>query len=161
VVPEKLETSASEPGLERYLADDTKYDLGSPQVSELVEKLTAARGRAGTKARALYEYLAKTISYDRSGGWNNAAAVLERGNGSCSEYTFTLVALLRKAGIPARYVGAISERGDEASFDDVFHRWAEAYFPGYGWVPLDANAGHGVKPGERGFHFGGRTTATW
>ena len=158
IVPEKLETAAAtEPGLERWLVDDAKYDLSSPVVAELVEKLTQGKKTRWDKARAIYEHLAKTISYDRSGGWNNAAAVLERGNGSCSEYTFALVALLRKAGIPARYVGAISERGDEASFDDVFHRWAEAYFPGYGWVPIDANAAHGVKPGERGFFFGGRT----
>jgi transglutaminase-like putative cysteine protease len=158
VFPEKLETAKSESGLAQYLTDDVKYDLSSPIVTDLVEKLTKGKKTRWDKARAIYEYLAKTISYDRSGGWNNAAAVLERGNGSCSEYTFALVALLRKAGIPARYVGAISERGgDEASFDDVFHRWAEAYFPGYGWVPIDANAAHGAKPGERGFYFGGRS----
>lgn len=157
ISPAKVESSKSEPGLEQYLADDAKYDLKSPVVGELVEKLTRGKKTRWDKARALYEHLAKTISYERSGGWNDAAAVLERGNGSCSEYTFTLVALLRRAGIPARYVGALSERGDEASFDDVFHRWAEAYFPGYGWVPLDANAAHGGKPGERGFFFGGRS----
>ena len=157
ILPEKLETAKAEPGLEPYLADDVKYDLGSPVVGDLVEKLTKGKKARWDKARALYEHLAKSITYERSGGWNNAAAVLERGNGSCSEYTFALIALLRKAGIPARYVGAISERGDEASFDDVFHRWAEAFFPGYGWVPLDANAGHGARPGERGFFFGGRS----
>jgi hypothetical protein len=29
--------------------------------------------------------------------------------------------------------------------------------PGYGWVPLDANAGYGKRPGERGSYFGGRS----
>jgi len=140
-----------------YLADDVKYDMTAPAIRELEAKLTAGKQGSYEKARAIYEHLAKVITYDRSGGWNNAAAVLERGTGSCSEYTFALVALLRKAGIPARYVGAISERGDEASFDDVFHRWAEAWMPGYGWVPLDANAAHGRAPGERAAYFGGRS----
>jgi hypothetical protein len=40
--------------------------------------------------------------------------------------------------------------------DDVFHRWAEAWFEGYGWVPIDANFGAGVGPGARGSYFGGR-----
>lgn len=153
----KIAASRSEAGLEPYLADDVKYDLKSPVIAELVEKVTAGKKTRLEKARALYDHLAKAIAYERSGGWNNAAAVLERGNGSCSEYTFALVAMLRKAGVPARYVGALSERGDEAGFDDVFHRWAEAYFPGFGWVPLDANAAHGARPGEKGFFFGGRS----
>jgi len=29
--------------------------------------------------------------------------------------------------------------------------------PGYGWVPIDANAGHGKSPGERAGFFGGRS----
>ena len=157
VVPERIKEAPPSGELASYLADDKKYDLASPVVRELTDKLTKNQKGTYRKARALYEHLAKTITYDRSGGWNDAAAVLERGTGSCSEYTFALVALLRRAGIPARYVGAISERGDEASFDDVFHRWAEAYFPGYGWVPIDANAGHGGNPRERAGAFAGRS----
>jgi transglutaminase-like putative cysteine protease len=157
MVPERVDAAKIPGNLQAYLADDAKYDLGSPVVSELVDKLTADRMGTYDKARAIYEHLAKVITYDRVGGWNNAATVLKRGTGSCSEYTFSLVAMLRKAGIPARYVGALSERGDEASFDDVFHRWAEAWMPGYGWVPMDANAAHGRGPGERASYFGGRS----
>ena len=156
-MPDRVKDEKPTGELAEYLRDDKKYDLGAPAVRDLVAKLTKDRKGSYRKARALYEHLAKTITYDRTGGWNNAAAVLERGTGSCSEYTFALVALLRRAGIPARYVGAISERGDEASFDDVFHRWAEAYFPGYGWVPIDANAGHGGNPRERASYFAGRS----
>jgi len=155
--PGRIENSKLPSGLDAYLEDDKKYDMSSPVITKLVNKLTREKATYYERARALYDHLTKVIKYDRSGGWNNAAAVLERGTGSCSEYTFALVALLRRAGIPARYVGALSERGDEGSFDDVFHRWAEAYMPGYGWVPLDANAGYGKPPGERGSYFGGRS----
>lgn len=157
LLPERIDAGAVPADMKRWLGDDKKYDLGSPALAELVDKVTKGKSTTYDKARAIFEHIAKVITYDRSGGWNNAAAVLERGTGSCSEYTFALVALLRKAGIPARYVGAVSERGDEASFDDVFHRWAEAWFPGYGWVPLDANAAHGAPPGERASFFGGRS----
>ncbi|MBI4700358.1 MAG: hypothetical protein HY744_04170 [Deltaproteobacteria bacterium] len=156
IVPERVgEDFPAE--LKPYLEDDKKYDLSSGLVGELVDKLTKDKAGTYRRAREIYEHLTEVIRYDRSGGWNNAATVLKRGTGSCSEYTFALVALLRRAGIPARYVGAISERGDEASFDDVFHRWAEAYLPGYGWIPVDANAGQGKPPGERGSFFGGRS----
>ncbi len=158
LVPEMVgEPLPLDPSLAPYLADDRKYDLEDPALGELVARLTAGKLAPYDRARAIYEHLTRSIVYDRSGGWNNAAAVLERGTGSCSEYTFALVAMLRKAGIPARYVGALSERGDEASYDHVFHRWAEAFFPGFGWVPIDANAGYGTSPGERGHYFGGRS----
>ncbi len=155
--PEKMGRAAISKKLAVYLEDNKKYDLGSETIVELTKKLTKDAPNSYWKARKIYQHLTQAIRYERSSGWNNAAAVLKRGSGSCSEYTFALVALLRKAGIPARYVGAISERGDEASFDDVFHRWAEAWLPGLGWVPVDANAGAHKSPAEQGRYFGGRS----
>ncbi len=157
IIPEVVNAGELPPGMEPYLQDDRKYDLESEVVGDLVRELTEGERGRYRQARAIYRHLTEVITYERSSGWNNASTVLARGTGSCSEYTFALVALLRRAGVPARYVGALSERGDEASFDDVFHRWAEAYLPGYGWVPVDANAGHGELPGARGSFFGGRS----
>lgn len=157
IIPERVDSARLPGNLAAYLADDEKYDLSSRTIGDLVDELTGRETSYYWRARAVFEHLTKVITYDRSGGWNNAATVLARGTGSCSEYTFAAVALLRRAGIPARYVGAVSERGDEAGFDDVFHRWAEAYMPGYGWIPIDANAGYGKPPGERAGFFGGRS----
>lgn len=140
-----------------YLSDDKKYNLQHPILMDWLKDIGKEVAHPYRTARRIYEKLADSIVYDRSGGWNNAAAVLARKTGSCSEYTFALVALLRRAGLPARYVGAISERGDNASFDDVFHRWAEVWMPGYGWIPVDANAGSDKNPVVRGLYFGGRS----
>ncbi len=155
--PYRLEPLRTDRELSSYLADDKKYNLRHPALTDWLRELSREPAHPYRTARRIYEKLVDSIVYDRSGGWNNAAAVLERKSGSCSEYTFALVALLRRSGLPARYVGAISERGDAASFDDVFHRWAEVWMPGYGWVPVDANAGGGADPAVRGLHFGGRT----
>ena len=81
--------------------------------------------------------------------------MLKRGTGSCSEYSFSYIALCRAAGIPARYVGSLVVRGDDASYDDVFHRWNEIYLANYGWVPVDANAGDKELPADQGAAFGG------
>jgi len=88
------------------------------------------------------------------GGWNTAPTVLARGNGSCSEYTFVYIALCRAAGLPARYVGSVVVRGDDASMDDVFHRWAEVYLPNYGWVPVDPSGGDQDLPRDQANYFG-------
>jgi transglutaminase-like putative cysteine protease len=83
------------------------------------------------------------------GGWNTAPVVLKRGTGSCSEYTFSFIALCRAAGLPARYVGSIVVRGDDASLDQYFHRWPEVYLPGYGWIPMDPQGGDDPLPRDQ------------
>ena len=95
------------------------------------------------------------MEYELAGGWNIAPTVIERGTGSCSEYTFVFIAMCRAAGIPARYVGAIVVRGDDASTDEYFHRWPEVYLPGHGWVPFDAQGGDKPEPERQAAAYGG------
>jgi len=99
--------------------------------------------------------VADQVEYELYGGWEPASVVLSRGSGSCSEYSFSTLALLRKAGIPARYVGAVSLRGDDICYDNVSHRWIEVYLPGFGWFPVDANAGDSDDVARQAFSFGG------
>ena len=46
-------------------------------------------------------------------------------------------------------------RGDDASIDEAFHRWAQIYLPNYGWVPVDANRGDAASPADQARGFGG------
>ncbi len=125
-----------------YLRDGEKYDIKNPYIRKLVDQVLKGENNYYRKVRKIYQFLGERLHYELAGGWNPAPVVLKRGSGSCSEYTFSFISLLRAAGIPARYVGSVVERG--TGYDWVFHRWAEVYFPGYGWVPVDAQ--HGDKP---------------
>jgi transglutaminase-like putative cysteine protease len=51
-------------------------------------------------------------------------------------------------------VGSVVVRKDDASVDDVFHRWAEIYLPPYGWIPVDVNHGDKPDPKDRALGFG-------
>jgi hypothetical protein len=105
-------------------------------------------------ARKIFDYVRLNMEYKLEGGWNVAPYVLERGTGSCSEYTFSFIALCRAAGLPARYVGAVVVRGDDASLDEVFHRWPEVYLPNYGWIPIDPQGGDKELPRNRILNIG-------
>lgn len=155
IYPEDVGTKIPDDIAERYLADDIKYDISNPYIQDLVKKVVGDEKNIYWKARKLYQYLIENMFYELAGGWNTAPTVLARGNGSCSEYSFSYIALCRAAGIPARYVGSLVVRGDDASYDDVFHRWNEIYLPGYGWVPVDANAGDRELPADQAKAFGG------
>ncbi|MBM4398539.1 MAG: hypothetical protein FJ087_23000 [Deltaproteobacteria bacterium] len=137
-----------------YLADGDKLAIDDPRIRGAIRKIQERETDALSVARAAYRFVADRLEYEMAGGWNAAPTVLERGTGSCSEYSFSLMSLLRAAGIPARYAGSFVVRGDDASWDEDYHRWVEAYFPGIGWFPMDANKGD--KPGtkERASGFG-------
>jgi sugar lactone lactonase YvrE len=137
-----------------YLVDDTKFDLQHPRIQAIAAELTAGVDNPYWIARNTFHYLIDNLFYELAGGWNTAPAVLERGNGSCSEYTFCFIALCRAAGLPARYAGSVVVRGDDASYDDIFHRWAEVYLPRVGWVPVDPSGGDDPLPADQASFFG-------
>lgn len=137
-----------------YLADAEKYQLKDPYIKNLVKQILKGEKRYYWKVQKIFRFMGERLEYELAGGWNPAPVVLKRGTGSCSEYTFSFIALLRAAGIPARYVGSVVERGERGSYDWVFHRWAEVYFPGYGWVPVDAQAGDKTLLADQASYFG-------
>ncbi|MBN2172426.1 MAG: transglutaminase [Candidatus Krumholzibacteriota bacterium] len=138
----------------RYLGDEDKYRLDDPVIRRAVDAALAGEERPYWMLRRLYRAVRERLAYELAGGWNVAPAVLERGNGSCSEYSFVFIALCRAAGLPARYVGSVAVRGDDASLDDVFHRWCEVYLPGYGWLPVDPSGGDQARPADVAEYFG-------
>ena len=62
------------------------------------------------------------------------------GKGVCQDFTHTMIALLRRVGIPARYVSGYLYRSREdhdRSTPDATHAWVEALMPQLGWVGFD------------------------
>jgi len=135
----------------KYTKDGDKYCIHDPLIQNLAQKIAGKEKNPYWIARRIYDYLGKHFSYNLKplGGWNPAPTVLQRGTASCSEYSYCMISLCRALGVPIRYVGAISRRGDDASIDDVFHRWTEVYLPPYGWIPFDANKGDQNLPGRK------------
>ncbi|MBI4646858.1 MAG: transglutaminase domain-containing protein [Bacteroidia bacterium] len=138
----------------KYLENNDKYMIDHTIIQNAVKSAVGDEKNPYWIARKLYNYIIAKMEYEMVGGWNTAPTVLARGTGSCSEYAFVYIALCRAAGIPARYVGSVVIRGDDASMDDVFHRWAEIYLPNYGWIPIDPSGGDYKSPREQADSFG-------
>lgn len=139
----------------KYLENNEKYQYTHPTIINAVKEAVGSEKNTYWIARRIFDYINKKMYYERAGGWNTAPMVLERGNGSCSEYAFVYIAMCRATGLPARYVGSVVVRGDDASIDDVFHRWVEVYMPGYGWIPVDPSGGDNELPRDQAAYFGG------
>ena len=137
-----------------YLTDNSKFGMSDEFIKESVQKAVGDETNPYWMARKIYKYIMENMYYELAGGWNIAPTVLKRGSGSCSEYSFVFIAMCRTAGIPARYVGSVAVRGDDASTDDVFHRWCEIYLPNVGWFPVDPSGGDQVSPERQAAYFG-------
>jgi transglutaminase-like putative cysteine protease len=138
----------------RYLEDNEKFQMEHPVIQKALKEAVGDEKNPYWMARKIFNHIIAKMYYEMTGGWNTAPTVLERGNGSCSEYTFVFISMCRAAGIPARYVGSVVVRGETASMDDVFHRWAEIYMPGYGWIPVDGSRGDREWPRDQAMAIG-------
>lgn len=67
------------------------------------------------------------------------AYVIENGKGDCGQVTLLLITMLRYKGIPARWQSGWMTHPGEVNL----HDWAEVYFEGVGWVPVDVSFGRG------------------
>jgi sugar lactone lactonase YvrE len=137
-----------------YLVNEDKFAMDSEVIQKAVKAAVGDETNPYWIARKIFNYVIDHMEYELVGGWNIAPTVLERGNGSCSEYSFVYISMCRAAGLPARYVGSLVIRGDDASFDEVFHRWVEVYLPGFGWFPVDPSGGDDVWPYSQARSFG-------
>ncbi len=155
--PNKAGTLADIPAdiREAYTKDNSKLDFTDPIIQKAVKAAVGKEKNPYWIARRINRYIQDHMHYEMVGGWNIAPTVLARGSGSCSEYTFVMLAMCHAAGLPARYDGSVVIRGDDASRDDDFHRWVEIYLPNYGWVPVDPSGGDSKVPATRARYFGG------
>ncbi len=125
---------------QQYLGDGNKYQLEHPHLKELVDSTLEGETNPWWMARKLAHAVGQRMSYEMTGGWEPAPVVLQRGSGSCSEYSFAFLALCRVAGLPARYAGASVVRTEDGSSDEPAHRWAQVYLPPFGWIDWDVQA---------------------
>ena len=130
-----------------------------PHLTELEPLIAEAEQRCdGTVAgfaRSAAELIHERFQYVRGATHVNSSIAdsLQLGAGVCQDFAHVLLGVLRKRGIPARYVSGYlvpqNKDNPEAKLEEVIggqasHAWAEAYIPDTGWMPLDPTLGKPV-----------------
>lgn len=65
------------------------------------------------------------------------AYVLREGHGDCGQVSLLYISLMRTLGVPARWESGWMIHPGEQNY----HDWAEVYYEGVGWIPVDVSFG--------------------
>jgi transglutaminase-like putative cysteine protease len=130
-----------------------------PLLDEMDELVSAAESKSDGTALGFAEAASRLI-HERFQYVKGATHVhssiedaLREGAGVCQDFAHLLLGVLRKRGLPARYVSGylVSQRAENPSFaiEEVIgghasHAWAEVYIPQCGWKGLDPTLGTSV-----------------
>jgi transglutaminase-like putative cysteine protease len=125
-----------------YTVSDYLVPVDNPEVEQILREVIGVVENPYDQAKRIYDYLTEaiyTVSYSNS---NEPIQMLGKGRGNAKEMSLAFTALCRRAGIPTRPVaGYLVDRNNR--FHP--HYWAEVFFTGVGWFPVDLALGDGVR----------------
>jgi transglutaminase-like putative cysteine protease len=151
-VPESMEYEKWNE-LEQLVEKEDYWDMlmpsyfarSSPELEDLAREI-GANERKGRSPLAFLQDITKGVhrsfSYVKKSTAVNSPIehALRSRQGVCQDFSHIMIALVRNARIPCRYVsGYLYHSGENAnpSADGATHAWVEALLPGIGWTGFD------------------------
>ena len=131
---------ASPAELARFIrADQLVPVTGVP--ATLAAEQTQGKTDPLTRARAIYDYVFRTMRYDKTGtGWGRGDALwaCDAKRGNCTDFHSLFASMARSQGIPTRFEIGLSLPRDQHEGEIAgYHCWSDFYVATYGWIPID------------------------
>lgn len=106
----------------------------------------------GAKAFLAISQLTETIkasfNYEarENPGIHSAQQTLSLGYGSCRDFAWLMIEIVRCFGYPARFVSGYFMNRQFQPEEGATHAWLEVYLPQFGWLGFDPTVGRPVGP---------------
>jgi len=142
--------------LARFLKPDRLVPVtGVP--AELAAEQTKTAITQLEKAKDIYDYVFRTMKYDKSGtGWGHGDTLwaCDSKHGNCTDFHSVFISMARSQKIPARFQIGFPLPADKTSAEiPGYHCWAEFYLDSTGWVPVDISEAW-KHPDKHDYFFG-------
>lgn len=125
----------------RYTSERDKHIIFTPRLRELAVQLTAGESNPYLKAKRIFTWVNDNFPWASAREYstieNIPEYVLDNGHGDCGQVSLLFITLCRISGIPAHFQSGFMMHPDAWNL----HDWAEVYFEGIGWVPVDQSFG--------------------
>lgn len=124
-----------------YTSEREAHIIFSDRMRNLAARLTDGLDNPYERAKAIFVWVNDNFPWSGAREYSTIPCipeyVLDAGHGDCGQVTLLMITLCRICGIPARFEsGFMVHRGRWN-----LHDWAELYFEGIGWVPVDQSFG--------------------
>ncbi len=120
-------------------------------------KKRKARTRRLKKRKDIYDYVFRTMKYDKTGqGWGHGDTLwaCDSKHGNCTDFHSVFISMARAEKIPARFEIGFPIPADKHSAEiPGYHCWAEFYLDSAGWVPVDISEAW-KHPDKHDYFFG-------
>lgn len=138
----------------KYTSEREQHIIFTPKIRELTAQVVGEEQNPYLKVKRIWEYIDKTIPWagarDYSTIPNIPMYVLENGHGDCGQVTLLFMTMARIAGVPCKWQSGWMLHPEHLNL----HDWAEVYYEGVGWVPVDQSFGHiGSKENSELYYF--------
>lgn len=131
-----------------YLVDADFLQITHPDIVAAAESAIGDETNPYLMAIGIHDYVRDSLVYDsESGTAYDALSILHAGRGVCEHYATLFVSLGRSVGLPTRIVKHFHYYEESGACGG--HVWADAYIPGYGWIPFDPTRDDSSPPRKR------------
>jgi len=135
-------TLLADPDCERYydFINESTFVRFGPELTTFRSELGEPGENIGAWCRHVMQAIHARFAFDATATTvrTTVAQALTKRAGVCQDFAHVMIAVLRDAGIPARYVSGYIFRGESQILGaEASHAWCEAYLPPYGWVGFD------------------------
>lgn len=142
----------------KFTAERLPHIAFTPELRALADSLTAGTESPVERARNIFTYINDHYPWASAREYSTIPCipmyVLRNGHGDCGQVSLLFITLCRLAGIPAHFQSGFEMHPGAENL----HDWAEVYFEGLGWVPVDQSFGipaYARSERERYFFLGG------
>lgn len=109
--------------------------------TELAREIVGSETNPYLQSELVYNYIIKKYPWAGAREYSTIPCipqyVIEEHHGDCGQVSLLYISLMRALGVPARWESGWMLHPGEKNL----HDWAEVYFEGIGWVPVDVSFG--------------------
>lgn len=125
----------------KYTANRRRHIIVSPRMQHLADSITQGISNPLLQARAIFRHINDNYPWASAREYstipNIPEYVIDNHHGDCGQVTLLFLTLCRAKGIPGHFESGFMMHPGNTNL----HDWAEIYFEGVGWVPVDQSFG--------------------
>jgi transglutaminase-like putative cysteine protease len=141
-----------------YTAERETHIRFTPEIRALAARLTEGETNPLLKAQRIFRWVERYFPWASAREYstieNIPEYVLANRHGDCGQVSLLFITLCRCVGIPAHFQSGFMMHPRAWNL----HDWAEVYFEGIGWIPVDQSFGipsYATNEEEKMYFFGG------